>query len=88
MSNVKKPEPVAWRYWRESRKRFVYLFKEPKVLQRRHQCLITTGQAEAYANERVREALEQAAGICDRFAGRGMHPAECAGAIRALIPKQ
>jgi len=25
---------------------------------------------------------EICAGICDRFAARGMHPAECAGAIR------
>lgn len=28
--------------------------------------------------------LEEAAGLCDRFAARGMHPAECAAAIRAM----
>jgi hypothetical protein len=28
--------------------------------------------------------LERAASLCDRFAARDMHPAECAAAIRAL----
>jgi len=28
------------------------------------------------------EEREACAGICDRFAARDMHPAECAGAIR------
>src|SRR5690606_29217321 len=41
---------------------------------------------EAYAAAKVREALEDAAALCDRFAERGMHPTECAGAIRAMIP--
>ena len=48
--------------------------------------LITTTQAESYADARVREALEDSAALCDRFAERGMHPTECAGAIRAMIP--
>ena len=30
----------------------------------------------------VAEEREECAGICDRFAARDMHPAECAGAIR------
>lgn len=30
------------------------------------------------------QTLEEAAKVCDRFAERGMHPSECAGAIRAL----
>lgn len=30
------------------------------------------------------EAIEECARVCDRFASRNMHPAECAGAIRAL----
>jgi len=33
------------------------------------------------------EAYERAAQICDRFAVRDMHPAECAGSIRALKSK-
>lgn len=38
----------------------------------------------AYAAACRAAALEEAAGICDRFAEREMHPAECAAAIRAL----
>ena len=45
--------------------------------------LITTDQAEAYANARVREALEEAAQITDGFD----HFATC-DAIRALLPSR
>ena len=38
----------------------------------------------AYGEACARAAIEAAAGICDRFAEREMHPAECAGAIRRL----
>ena len=50
--------------------------------------LYSSEKMEAYANARVRAALEEAAELCDRFAERDMHPGECAGAIRALIPKE
>jgi len=30
------------------------------------------------------QTLEDAAALCDRFAERGMHPAECAAAIRGM----
>lgn len=63
--------------------------------------LITTDQAEAYAEARVREALEMAAQACDSRIGKcapGMHPhdvadcdqeaKDCADAIRALIPQE
>lgn len=55
--------------------------------------LITTDQAEAYANFRVREALELAADTCAGIAIPTSHDApnkqvalECALAIRALLP--
>lgn len=58
--------------------------------------LITTAQAEAYANARVREALEQAAQACEsriRTGDPGVDTTEvdieavsCAAAIRALLP--
>jgi hypothetical protein len=57
--------------------------------------LITTTQAEAYANARVREALELAADTCAGIAIPTDHNApdrsaavECALAIRALIPSK
>lgn len=63
--------------------------------------LITTTQAEACADARVREALEEAAQACEARIGQhapGMTPEDvedcdeearlCAGAIRALIPQQ
>lgn len=33
------------------------------------------------------EAIEECARVCDRFAERDMHPAECAAAIRAIKQK-
>lgn len=58
--------------------------------------LITTTQAEAYADARVREALEEAARACEsriRTGDPGVDTTEvdieavsCAAAIRALIP--
>ena len=60
--------------------------------------LITTNQAEAYADARVREALEEAAQTCEARIGTGdagidtsdcdEEAQECAVAIRALIPKE
>mgnify|MGYP001266251943 CR=1 FL=1 len=38
----------------------------------------------AFARAVERAAYERAAALCDRFAERQMHPAECADAIRAL----
>ena len=37
-----------------------------------------------YARAVRAQALEDAAKVCDRFAERGMHPAECAAAIRGM----
>lgn len=39
---------------------------------------------EAQLREAADDALERAAKVCDRFAAREMHPAECAAAIRAM----
>lgn len=44
-------------------------------------------EMEAYAAAKVQEALEEASGLCDRFANRMMSAEECADAIRALIHK-
>jgi len=62
VSKVTMPEPVAWRTYRS--KRWCFAYSPNRNL---CQCagdwqgLITTTQAEACANERVREALEAAA---------------------------
>lgn len=37
-----------------------------------------------YGRACERAAYEEAAALCDRFAERQMHPAECASAIRAM----
>lgn len=99
MSKVKKPEPVVWVIYEPISKRHILSEVELKTkylddgtIAYSVSPVVFQSQSEAYANalaaESVRKALEQAASICDRFADRGMHPAECAGAIRALIPKQ
>ena len=48
----------------------------------------TTAKVQAYARDFARavraQTLEDAAELCDRFAERGMHPAECAAAIRGM----
>jgi hypothetical protein len=44
----------------------------------------TEAEMRAYGEACARAAIEAAAGICDRFAEREMHPAECAGAIRRM----
>jgi hypothetical protein len=44
-------------------------------------------QMRAYGEACARAAIEAAAGICDRFAEREMHPAECAGAIRRMAAR-
>lgn len=38
--------------------------------------------------EAKREENEECAGICDRFGGRGMHPDECAEAIRSRMAEE
>ena len=43
----------------------------------------TADQLRAYGAACAAEQRELDARICDRFAARDMHPAECAGAIRA-----
>lgn len=60
--------------------------------------LVTVGQAEAYAAAKVREALEEAAKVCEGRIGTGdpgidttnadIEARECAASIRALIPSQ
>ena len=54
-------------------------------------CWFNSAEASAWEQgwETGREAaLEECAAICDRFADRQMHPAECAAAIRALKEKK
>jgi hypothetical protein len=99
MTQVKMPKPVAFRS-----KDTPYLFSLGGPETAGFDGLITTEQAEAYANARVREALEKAAGICgaDYEQGRAEYAASCnpyfdgvcAAAesieykILALIPKE
>lgn len=65
---MKVPEPVAWRTHRS--KRWCFAYSESRNL---CQCggswegLVTIGQAEAYAAAKVREALEEAANVCDAY---------------------
>src|SRR5690606_27940276 len=63
MTKATMPEPVAWRtgidLFRTESAAHLNL-RNPDLTP---EPLITTAQAEAYANARVREALEQAAGI-------------------------
>jgi hypothetical protein len=49
--------------------------------------LFSRDQMRAYGEACARAAIEAAAGICDRFAEREMHPAECAGAIRRMAAR-
>lgn len=90
---TKMPEPVAYQdddgsCWE--------LTSHPELMTP----LITTTQAEVYADARVTEALEEAAQACEARIGQrapGMTPEDvedcdeearlCAGVIRALIPK-
>ena len=86
------PEPVAWLWkWKDLpdagwQCSMVGGWRDTSAIMT--QSLITTDQAEAYSQAVRREALEEAAALCDRFAAREMHPAECAGAIRAMIPQE
>lgn len=81
------PEPVAWRYtdarghyrYRGYIARFDSLYP---IL--RPEPLITTTQAEAYADARVREMLEEAISLSSMYGAT----IELDAAIRALIPKQ
>ena len=93
MTKVTMPEPVAWVRRHPDGTLTAEFLEDAVISPTRKQSgawmpMITTTQAEAYADARVREALEEAAALCDRFAERGMHPTECAGAIRAMIPKE
>lgn len=104
MSQVKMPEPVTW-VRQHPDGALTAEFLENEVIEPvRKQSgawkpLITTTQAEAYADARVREALEEAAAIADQKSRIGVlrsleatHKSdaarEIAGAIRALIPQQ
>lgn len=62
MTQVKMPEPVAKVYIGNPVR---YEHIDAWDLDIGTHMLITTTQAEAYAKARVREALENAAGICD-----------------------
>ena len=92
-SKVTMPEPVAW-VRRHPDGALTAEFLEDAVISTVRKKsgawlpMTTTNQAEAYADAKVREALEEAAALCDRFSERDMHPEECADAIRALIPKE
>lgn len=48
-----------------------------------HSMTARDAQWRAYAAAEVAREREGCAALCDRFAARGMHPAECAAAIRA-----
>lgn len=43
---------------------------------------------EAQLNQARADALREAAELCDRFHGRFMTPAECAGAIRRMADEE
>jgi hypothetical protein len=49
--------------------------------------VIGYGHTDETLKQALHDVLEQAAQLCDRFQVRdvGMQPAECAGAIRAMI---
>jgi len=93
MSTVKMPGPVA--YAHIAKDGFIRMWSKEKTnlkavtesIGKEPIALITTDQAEAYKDTCVREALEEAAGLCDRFSNRMMSAEECADAIRAMIPK-
>ena len=82
---TKMPEPVA--YYDEGG-----LLIEPSVSMvnddPRLKGLITTTQAEAYANERVKEALEEAARLIDPYNEEGTLGAINAKSILSLTPKE
>jgi len=103
MSKIKMPEPVTYAHFTEEGVIRMWS-RNPDNLQavteaigKQPTALITTTQAEAYADARVREALEQAAKQCEgRYQPWGNladdRAADCmsraAGRIRALIPPQ
>ncbi|WP_322997921.1 hypothetical protein [Castellaniella sp.] len=76
MTQAKMLEPVAYRS-----KESPYLFSLGGPETDGFDGLITTTQAEAYANARVREALEEAAQIADAHNAFATYDA-----IRALLP--
>ncbi|HCP78972.1 MAG: hypothetical protein CML16_03180 [Pusillimonas sp.] len=69
MTNVKMPDPVVWRSKYKSEPGMIgnypwsyveYSLRQPALNNYDIEGLITTTQAQAYADERVREALEKA----------------------------
>lgn len=103
MSKVKMPKPAAWVRRHPDGALSAEFLEDAAIEPVRKRSgawlpMITTGQAEAYAAVRVREALEEAAQACEARIGQhspGMTPEDvedcdeearlCAGAIRALI---
>lgn len=81
MTQVKMPEPVAFLVDWPDEPDLGHYFAEEQATIGRSQPLITTTQAEAYADARVREALEEAAEIADRNNDFSTYDA-----IRALMP--
>ncbi len=89
-NKVTMPEPVAsrWRWrdiendpWKTTQGT---AWKNPTAAPKLEvEQLITTAQAEAYANARVREALEDAASMAD-----DVFAISVGDSIRALIPKE
>ena len=100
MTQVKMPEPVAWLHVCRKKpelRGLLYEKSAPELAARGFvpEPLITTTQAKAYADARVREALEEAAQLCDaqHFGGDNDDDlgwtscaANLAHDIRALIP--
>lgn len=95
MSKVTMPEPVAIAYESADGLPAFNLTVDGALSLRTGDALITTTQAEAYADARVRGALEEAARSCEAldnnengdingyYRGAARH---CAARIRALIP--
>lgn len=104
---TKMPEPVAWsvlnkrtgKHWYTNESRYTsqgyanhYSHNDSNGPSQIVEPLITTDQAEAYADARVQEALEAAASVCDVYAedhciGFKRGEPSCADAVRALITK-
>lgn len=91
MTTIPTPEPVAFLVDWPDEPDLGHYFAEEQASTGRSRPLITTTQAEAYADARVRQALEQAAEACtstmmmnsDSYCGATAH--YCADRIRALI---
>lgn len=82
MTRVTMPEPVAYQYENPFSKTLTLNWRKSPALGT-FTPLFTEGQAEAYANQRVKQALEEAAEIADQHNDFSTYDA-----IRALIPKE